>query len=68
MAKKIPVILGSEHLRAIDVIQERIGTPTYAAAIRYALLEQASAIEREAEARRAQKRSAEEDGTWSRGY
>jgi len=47
MAKKVPVILGSEHLRAIDVIQERIGTPTYAAAIRYALLEQALAIKRE---------------------
>jgi len=55
--KKVPVILGSEHLRAIDIIQERIGTPTYAAAIRYALLEQALIIQRElAEARALQVR------------
>lgn len=52
MTKKIGVRLGNDHLRAIDIIQHRIGEHTAAAAIRYALIEQSRVIAREnAEAR-----------------
>jgi len=47
MKHKVPVILGGDHMRASEIIQHRIGTYTDAAAIRYALLEQARIIERE---------------------